>query len=118
MAGTGPLPGGSGHQNVRIFDLVGGQLSTGDIAINGGYIVGLATRTQDSARSTGAGWSPSGFIDAHVHIEQPGYAGRVRSQRAAARHHNGRLPHGSVMSWVLPASSSSSTAPSARHDLR
>jgi adenine deaminase len=57
-------------KNVRIFDVVCGQLSTGDIAIHGGYIVGVyetyAGRREIDGRRLVA---VPGFIDAHVHIE-------------------------------------------------
>jgi adenine deaminase len=57
-------------KNVRILDVVGGQLSTGDIAINGGYIVGVYESYTGRREIDGRGVvAVPGFIDAHVHIE-------------------------------------------------
>ena len=57
-------------KNVRILDVVGGQLSTGDIAINGGYIVGVYDSYAGRREIDGRGLvAVPGFIDAHVHIE-------------------------------------------------
>jgi formylmethanofuran dehydrogenase subunit A len=103
-------------KNARILDIVGGQLSTGDTAINGGHIVGVYESYAGRREIDGRGLvAVPGFIDAHVHIESslvtPDEFDRNVLLRGTTAVSAIRMR--SATFWVLPASSSSSTALSA-----
>jgi adenine deaminase len=57
-------------KNARFLDIIGGQLSTGDIAIHGEHVVGVCESYAGRREIDGRGLvAVPGFIDAHVHIE-------------------------------------------------
>ncbi|NQT09865.1 MAG: adenine deaminase [Desulfobacteraceae bacterium] len=55
--------------NVRIIDVFSGKIVDGDIAIAGGYIVGIGSYPAKKVMDMENRFVSPGFIDAHVHIE-------------------------------------------------
>ncbi len=66
---TGRKPGDFVIKNVQVVDVYQGKLTTGDVAICGGYIAGVGDYAAPvEVDGTGKFLSP-GFIDSHIHIE-------------------------------------------------
>ena len=55
--------------NARIINVFSGEISSGDIAVADGYIVGFGTYDAKNKVDIGERFVAPGFIDAHVHIE-------------------------------------------------
>ena len=55
--------------NARIINVFSGEISSGDIAVTDGYIVGFGTYDAKNKVDIGERFVAPGFIDAHVHIE-------------------------------------------------
>jgi len=55
--------------NARIINVFSGEISSGDIAVADGYIVGFGSYAAKKTVDIGERFVAPGFIDAHVHIE-------------------------------------------------
>lgn len=78
-------------KNAQIVNVFTQSVETGDIAIEGGYIVGIGNYEGITEKDLGGAYVCPGFLDGHIHIESsmtsPGEFERAVVHMAPCRDH-------------------------------
>ena len=75
-------------KNAQIVNVFTQSVETGDIAIEGGYIVGIGTYEGKTEKALGGAYVCPGFLDGHIHIES--------SMTSPGEFERAVVPHGTI----------------------
>ena len=75
-------------KNAQIVNVVTQSVETGDIAIEGGYIVGIGNYEGITEKDLGGAYVCPGFLDGHIHIES--------SMTSPGEFERAVVPHGTI----------------------